>query len=621
MQMKRLLPVLVILSLILIGCTPAPPPPPPEPDKPAIVSQDFFAVYSGEFRNLNYLVTSTLNDMIVAQNCVMALVQPDNYGVLQPHAAESWTISPDGTVYTFKLREGQMWRTWEGEEYAETVAQDFVDAVKAVLDPETASFSAHHMRGTIKNADEYFLGLASDDHTEISFDQVGIKALDEYTVEYTLAQAMPWFPTLITHSVYMPVNAEFLADVGEDFGTDHQNMLYNGPYIWSGYEASNFRTFIRNEGYWDKDNVHIGSLNYTFNREAATLSPELFYRGETSSAGIASTVIDGWLEDPERVELVVPALVNWQWNFWYGFNFDPQFAAEYEPENWRLAVQSLNFRKAIFHGIDRVAAHLTIDPYNPERQLKNTITPPTFLSVNGVDYTQLPALKDIANTDPFQPELAKEYAAKAMEELDGIVTFPVKIKWNFSTAGVTNSQRSEVVKQQMETLFGDEFIELIAVGYPATGYLDATRRNGNYALQEVNWGAGYVDPFTYTPPYHTGNPMRYTDISIIAGDEYQMLLDKANAERVDLERRYNLFAESEAYLIENALVAPYRGGGGGYQATRIQPFSQIYNAVGFANLGFKYAWIREEPVTSDEYNELLAQWEVDRAAALRAAGQ
>jgi oligopeptide transport system substrate-binding protein len=620
--MKRILAFMVILAIALVGCTPTTPTTPTDPDPvdPVIVSQDYYTVYSAEIATANYLVSSTVSEMTVAMNTVDGMVEYDSFGVIRPAASTDWTISPDGTVYTFNLREGMNWYTHSGEEYAEVVAQDFVDAIKHILDPETASFSAHHIRGTIKNADAYFLGLASDDHEEISFDEVGIKAISQYVVEYTLEDATPWFLSMLTHTVYKPVNGAFLASVGDRFGTTHDTMLYSGPYLFANFAPQDVREYVKNENYWDEGNVHINTLTYRFNREAGALAPELFYRGEISSAAIPIAIIEGWMDDPDRKDLVFPNPVS-SWNFWYSFNFDPQFAAEYEPENWRVAVQNEAFRKAFYHGLDRVAAHLTVDPYNPERQLKNSMTSPGFVSVDGVDYTMLPALEQLTSTDPFQPELAKQFAAQAMDELAGTATFPVVVKYPYSTGSADATNRAQVIEQQLEGLLGTDFIDFVPVGYPATGYLDSTRRNGNYAFSEVNWGATYIDPYAYTPPFHTGNPMRYTDISLAAGDAYMTLLDAAHNEKVDLDRRYELFSVAEAYLLEHALVIPYRGGGGGYQASYIQPFTIPYAPAGLANLSFKYAWVRENPVTVDEFFELQDQWEADRLEALRVAGQ
>lgn len=582
--------------------------------------QDYRTVYSAELARIDYLVSSSTAEMQVGINTVSSLVEFDNFGVIRPSAAESWTISPDGLVYTFTLRQGMNWYTWDKQMYAETTAQDFVDAMQYVLDPATASFSAHHIQGTIRNADEYFLARASDDIEDIPFSEVGIRAVSRYVVEYTLENPTPWFLSMLTHTVYRPVNGQFLAEVGDRFGTDHQTLLSNGPFILVNFQPQNERRFERNENYWDQENVHIASLTYQFNREAGTLAPELFMRGEITSAVIPIAIIDGWLEDPERADLVFPNPVS-SWNFWYSFNFDPQFADGFEPENWRRAVQNINFRRAFFHGLDRVAAHMTVDPFNPDRQLKNTMTSPNFVIVQGVDYTMLPPLAPFTSADIFDPVAAQQYAATAMDELAGEVTFPVIVKWPFNTGSADATQRAQVVEQQLEALFGPEFIDFRPVGYPATGFLDNTRRNGNYALAEVNWGATYLDPYAYTPPFHTGNPMLYTDIALAAGDAYQDLVDEANAEVIDLDRRLNLLALAEGFLLENALVIPYRGGGGGYGVSYIQPFTIPYAAAGLANLSFKFAEIRETPVTSEEFFALQDQWEAERVERLRAAGQ
>jgi oligopeptide transport system substrate-binding protein len=583
-------------------------------------SQEYNTVYSAELASLNYLVSSTVSEMQIGLNIVSGLVEHDNFGVLRPSAAESWTISPDGLVYTFNLRQGVNWYTWDKQVFAPVVAQDFVDAMQYVLDPATASFSAHHIRGTIKNADAYFLSRSNADIPDMPFSQVGIRAVSRYVVEYTLENPTPWFLSMLTHTVYRPVNGQFLRQAGDRFGTDHRTLLSNGPFILTRHEPQNIRELERNENYWDRRNVHIPRLTFQFNREAGTLAPELFFRGEITSAAIPISIIDGWLEDPQRRDLVFPNPVS-SWNFFFSFNFDPQFAPEFQPENWRRAVMNQNFRKALFHGLDRVAAHMTVDPFNPDRQLKNTMTSPGFVSVQGVDYTMLPPLAPFTSMDLFQPDQARQFAARARQELAGQVTFPVIVKIPFSTGSADATQRVQVIEQQLENLLGRDFIDIRPVGYPPTGFLDNTRRNGNFAFAEVNWGATYLDPFAYTPPFHTGNPMSYTDISLAVGSAYMDLLDRANDEKIDLDRRFMLLAEAEAFLLENALVIPYRGGGGGYGASNIQPFTIPYSAAGLSNLGFKYAIIRDRPFTNQEFFDLQARWETERLAALRAAGQ
>lgn len=575
---------------------------------------EFRTLYSAELTTLNYLTSGNSSVHTLAANIVEALVEYDSFGVLRPGLAKHWTVSPNGLVYTFTLKDGVKWYTHDGREYADVEAQDFVDAMRYVLTKSNASGTANIVYRFIANAEEFFNGTITD------FSRVGIKAIDKSTVQYTLKSPAPYFLSALSYVCFYPANGKFLAETGERFGTDHRTLLSNGAYILRNHEPQNVRELVKNANYWDKDNVHINRVLFQFNREATQLAPEMFFRGEITTAGISTSILDGWLQDNARKDLVRPAPVS-SFAFWYAFNFDPKFDAQYQPDNWRKAVQNQNFRKAIFHGFDRVAAMLTLDPYEPERQLNNTITPPNFISVNGTDYTQLAPLKAISNSTMYNRNLALEFRNKAQVELRAQgVTFPIKMMMPFNTTGTDWTNRVQVIKQQLETLLGRGFIEVIPVGFPGTGFLDATRRPGNFAFQEVNWGPDFLDPEAYTQPFEAGNPVRYSDIALI-DTEYQKLLEAAKAELNDTAKRYELFAKAEAYLIENAYVIPYRVGGGGYVASRIHPYQGSYAAAGPSTGKYKFHKILERPLNTKQFNEAKAKWERDRITALQKAGQ
>lgn len=149
-------------------------------------------VYSAEVSTLNYLQSTATDVTVLGSLCVDGLVEFDRYGVMQPCLAESWDVSDDGTVYTFHLRQGVMWYTYEGEEYAEVKAGDFVAAAEYVLNASNASKVSNTCITTLLKAKDYYDGTTTD------FSTVGIKALDDYTVEYTLVAPCPissrWYP-------------------------------------------------------------------------------------------------------------------------------------------------------------------------------------------------------------------------------------------------------------------------------------------------------------------------------------------------------------------------------------------------------------------------------------------
>ncbi len=614
--MKKVLVMVLVVAMLLVGCTTTPATTPPTTTKK---SADFNTVYSGELTTLNYLVTSTTNDQTVAANAVDGLVEYDNFGVLKPSLAKSWKVSDDGLTWTFTLRDGVKWLKYDGTEYADVTAQDFVDALKYSFDKKNASKTANIAYGVIKNGEDFYNGKITD------FSQVGVKAVDKLTLQYTLKTPVPYFLTMLTYVSFLPANGKFLAEVGDKFGTDNKTILYNGAYLMKTYEPQNLREFVKNEKYWDKDNVFINKLTYKYNKEAATLAPELYFRGEITGAGIPTGSLDGYLKDAAKKDQIRPASTGF-YTYFYAFNFDPKFAKEYEPDNWKVVVNNLNFRKSMFHALDRKAAMLTDEPLAPERRLSNTITPKNFVSVGGKDYVTFGDMAKIATTDTFDKAKAVEFRDKAKKELEGKATFPVKVMMPYNSSGTQWTARVQVVEQQMEGVLGKDFIDIIPVGFPATNFLGVTRRAGNYAFQECNWGPDYADPETYTDPFYPGGTYNWPEKATGYNDangktKYQNLVDAAKAEVKDATKRLELFAKAEAFLINEAMVLPYGIGGGGYVATKAVPFTAPYAPFGMSELKFKFQTIGEKAMGTEDYLKAEAKWNTDRAAALKAAGQ
>ncbi|MFJ7406313.1 MULTISPECIES: peptide ABC transporter substrate-binding protein [unclassified Lysinibacillus] len=573
---------------------------------------EYRVVYSGEIKTLNYLKTSETNEFAVAANLVDGLIEYDKYGVVQPGIAKEWSSNEDATVWTFKLRDDVKWVTHEGKEYADVVAQDFVDGLNYVLDAKNES-STVWSATVVKNGEAFYNGELTD------FSKVGIKAIDKSTVEYTLEAATPYFLSMLNYVCFFPVNGKFLAEKSDKFGTTRENFLYNGAYILDKFEPQNERVLVKNDTYWDKDNVLIDRIRYKYNKEAATVAPELFLRGEIDSADIPTSIIDEWFNDDKKKSQVRQTQNNF-YSYFYALNFNPQFDAEYEPDNWKVAVNNKDFRKSLFHAFDRVSAMLTVEPFNPQDLLSNTITPKNFVDVEGVDYTQLEPLAAITSNDSFNKDLALEFKEKAMAALEGKATFPVKVLMPYNSGMPDWANRTQVIEQQIEKLLGADYVDIIVEAGPSTGFLSEVRRPGKFALIEANWGPDYADPSTYTEPFSvdgTYNKPELAEGYTEANGQtiYLNLLDKAKA-TIETEERYNLFAKAEAFLIEEAFVIPYAVGGSGYVASKLNPFEAQYSPFGVTAEKFKGQKVLEKPMSNDEFKAALAQWEQERANAL-----
>ncbi len=573
--------------------------------------QIYNAIYDEEVQTLNYLVTATTQEIGLAANFIDTLVDYNRYGQVIPSLAESYSCSVDGLTWTFKLREGVNWYTWDGDFYAETVAQDFVDALKYSFDPKSQSKTANIAYEVIKNGKDYYKGRIKD------FAKVGVKAIDKYTLEYTLEEPLPYFQSMLTYASFFPVNGKFLAEQGDAFGTSKESLLYNGAYLLTEFKPLKKRILIANQNYWDKANVHIQKLNYQYNKEAASVAQEMFLKGEISEIAIGSDLIDQWMADPKLKQKVRPATGSY-YTYCYALNFDPHYDEAFAPEQWRIAVNNLNFRKAFFYGFDRLAALTVDEPYIPSNRISNTITPEAFVSIAGKDYIYLGELTRYADTLKFDQTEAKIYMEKAVQELGDKIDWPIKVVMPYNPSNPNNLLKAQVIEQQLENLFSKDTVDVFTIPYPPSGYLTNTRRAGKYSIMEVNWGPDYADPHTFTGMFIDSNynfPELTTELDQNGRNKYevyQKMVAAAESEKVDLAKRYELYANAESYLLDNAWVIPYRKGGGGYVASLLNPFEQPFAPFGVATSRWKGMRILSRPMNAEQFEREKEAWEANR---------
>ena len=596
----------------------------------APVTEDavYKTLYASEVTTLNYLITGQTNELTIAANVVDCLVEYDSYGNVEPALALSWEQNEDATVWTFKIREGVMWVDKDGNEVAPVTANDWVSAAQYACDANNDSSTFYTMGGVIAGANEYYdwtayqmaLATATDgtdedgnavklivnedgeqevleEVPEASLDDIGVKAIDDYTLEFTLETSRPYFLSMVSFGPYMPVYGEFLAECGDKFGTSNEYLLYNGAFILSTYEPQQQRVLTKNPSYWDKDNVFLDAVQMTYNAEASSISATMYQSGEVDQADISSNLLSAMLADPATADLIHPTRSDTSYSYWYLFNFDANFDEEYEPENWTLAVNNENFRKSVVHAFNRMPALATNDRTDPESLKSNTITPSGFASASK-DYAYYGDLAAYTEGDNFDQELALQYKETAMEELaaEG-ATFPIKMLMCYNPTSSNWAEECQVVEQTIENILGTDYIDIIIQAGPETGFLGAIRRTGNYAFMKCNWGADYADPETWTDPftyYESGNQSSYSFIyksedpetqALYA--EYMDLVDAAKAITDDMDARYEAFAAAEAFLLDHAFAIPFSISNRSYQMCNLNVFEGQYASFGVANLRYK----------------------------------
>lgn len=607
-------------------------------------SQVVKLLYSDEVSDWNPLHPSGAGTYA---NWIDTLVEYDNYGLCQPCLAESWTKSEDGTVWTFKIREGVQWQRYDGSDYgAETVAEDWITSVKWILDPANTARSADKLFDVV-GAEDYYMAKERGENPD--FETVGFKAISKYELQITLNQPCPYFLSSLTFNWGYPTNAQFLEEMGDKFGTDNTTILYNGAFLCSEWEQNSYQINVKNPEYWDIDKIFVERLEKRYNAEQSTLAPEMLLRGEVSAADIPTSQVDEWLKDPAKADLIRPNRPG-NFSYWFLINFMPTYAEntvdgyKLDRAQWLAAANNLNFRKALYYGLDRLKAISCYDPHTPENELIRTITPPNFCAADGVDYTELEALKPYSDVDQFQSEKALEYRDAAKAELEAAgVSLPIVAYMPYELDS-TQTDLAVVVSQQLEALLGEDFIKFILEGYPSTDYLSVTRRAGNYSFMLGYWGPDYADPETWTEPFAMGQAYNYIwhmdgmATKTTEGDPngrmgrsgydetwwkdsvYDQKVRAAAEEVVDLSKRYNAFAEVEAWLLDQAVVIPVGTlGGCGYTSSYMNCFESQYAPFGASSSRYKYQYVMAKPMNTEEYMEGLKVWEAERARRISEA--
>jgi oligopeptide transport system substrate-binding protein len=585
------------------------------------VPEDYVSVTPEGLPTLNYLKDSKTEVMQLGYNTVDGLVEFDRFGLIMPSMATDWTISDDHRTYTFHIRKGVNWYTCDGKEYAPVTAHDFEAGIRWGLNKKNASGIINTVYDNIVGAKDYYLGNTTD------WNSVGVKVLDDYTIQYTFIRPLPYALRIFSFGAYYPVCQKFLDEVGDDFGTSNENMLYCGAYILTDYEPEYQRVLTANPHYWNREAISIQRIVYKYNKEADANGPELFTRGEISEVRLPGTIMDEWMNDPEKKKLMHPDILT-NVTYFMAYNFEPKYDEKYAPKDWVEAVNNLNFRKALFHGLDRVAALIAVAPYDYKRRLSNTLTRPNLVQVKGVDYTMMDGLKAYTEGESFNPELAVQYKKKAMEELRDKVTFPIKVVMPYSTGLVDDANQAQVIEQQMEKLLGTDFIDIILQPYPATGFNKAVRTAGKFSFMRLRWGPDYADPLSAFDPVMKSAIAPMWSRIYLARDyvqpdgrgKFEAMADEANAEVLDVQKRYELFAKAETFLLDNAFVIPMYLSGGGYIASYVDPFSSLTGQWGNNGLRkLKGAKLLDHPMGMEEYAEAEKKYLAERDEARRNA--
>ena len=609
----------------------------------------FSYVYETDPDSLNYLTTGKAAVANITSNVVDGLMENDRYGNFVPSMAEDWSVSQDGLTYTYTIRKDAKWYTSEGEEYAPVKAQDFVTGLKYAADNKSEAL--YLVQESIKGLDAYVKGEVKD------FSEVGIKAIDDQTVQYTLNKPETFWNSKTTMGILAPVNEEFLTSKGSDFAkaTDPSSILYNGPFLLKSLVAKSSVEFEKNPNYWDKDNVHIDKVKLSFwdGQDTGKLA-DTFKDGGFSMARLFPTSA-GYPELEKEFKDNIVYTPQDSATFLVGTNIDRQSykytskTTDEQKTSTKKALLNKDFRQAIAFGFDRTAYASQVNGESgASKLLRNLFVPPAFVQADGKNFGELVKEKlvtygdewkdvnlDDAQDGLYNPEKAKAEFAKAKTALQAEgVQFPIHLDMPVDQTNTTKVQRVQSLKQSLEATLGTDNVvidiqqlqkdEVLNVTYFAE-----TAAGEDWDLSDnVGWSPDYIDPSTYLDiikPSVGENTKTYLGFDAgtnnaaakqVGLEDYEKMVVEAGNEDTDVSKRYDKYAAAQAWLTDSALIIPTTSQTGRPMLSKMVPFTLPFAYSGNKGMSeallYKYLELQDKPVTADEYQKAQDKWKKEK---------
>ena len=619
---------------------------------------------SREINTLDYVTTALQEDTQFNVNFVDGLVETDRFGNYVGAIAESWDHNEDASVWTFYLRKGVNWSTNSGEIYDEVKAQDFVTSARHVAEFKSA---------TVQNL-SVISGLADyskdGDYSDEAWAKVGVKALDDYTVEYTLNTPTPYFYTSVEYMPFYPINEKFLESMGDgcelgnpdvntcSFGSlTPDSILYCGGFVLTAADSKSKTVITKNENYWDAENIKLDSVTYIYNDGSDPYSSIRGFEQNTyASASLPSTNPEVYTALAKKYAGYTSTTLPNSSAFGVVFNMNrltfenTNYATdETAKERTRAAILNKNFRLAIKAAYDVPAyvestqapevAMACIRNLNGVYNLVSTSDGTQYGKLVEEAYAELTG-ETVNLTDGQWPWLSKEkalaYLDAAEEELGFEITAENPIHLDMLTIETSDRlvKSSLSMKQSIEAnTDGRVVVELVMrdentvknIAYVTENFAEADFDISTF----TGWGPDFNDPKTFCDIYspvegYYMHAMGLTDEvmapdeygsddaikSQIGFDKYQELLDAADAITGDLDARYKAYAKADAYLLANALYIPttMQTGTMGVKVTHVVPFSKVYSLATCEDK-WKGLELQEDLVTTEQYETAKAAWE------------
>lgn len=463
---------------------------------------------------LNTLTSTYAIEFSLFKHMYENLVTLDDDDNTVPGAAESWDYDEDTLTYTFHLRKDGVWTNGDP-----VTAKDFEFAWSQALNPDVASDYAYFLY-FIKNAEKYFNG-------EVAWDEVGVKVVDDYTLEVTMEQPTPYALFLFSFGTLAPINQRFYEAVGADlYSTEAQYFCTNGPFALTEWSHNDKIVMQKNDAWHGAADVEVEEIDWKIITDAnAALSS--FLAGDLDMVGLGTGEL---IKQAEAAGATIQSYTDGS-SFYIYFNNNDQY------------LSNVNLRRALFNAIDEQKEIDTV--WQNDNEPMTSFTAPGVSATDGTSFAGKVGELYAPSRDQ---EKAKEYLATALSEL-GCTVDELSAHLSIDCGdSATSIAEASFYQEQWRQVLGIE----VTVNSMITKQGSQNRKTGNYVMSITGWGPDYNDPNTFLDLWVTDGGNNQTGFS---NERYDELIDLA-AKETDLEKRESYFIECEQIIADQLPIGP-----------------------------------------------------------------
>lgn len=610
-----------------------------------------FRSAAGEIQtwNLLYSVGAANSDVLV--NLWDGLTSADSFGKVVPAIATSWEHNSDSTEWTFHLHDDVDWCDVNGEIKAHLTAKDFLVGFEWVLNyTKNQSANTAIPMSVITGASDYYEytkalaeGGQEEEARALTYEDmlakgVGISAPDDYTVVYSCFAPCPYLDTMSFHCCFRPASEELINSLGVDgfFGVDYETLWYCGPYLIEEFISGNTKSYIPNPNWYGAaDHSRFEHMTITMISETS-IGVQLYQNGELDEITLDDSTMTAILDNPESPyydQLCEKRPT--QYSYSIHFNFQCLNPDGTPNENWNKAAANTAFRQCFNLGLDLTEWYACANKIHPLMCECNYYTMKGLcFTPDGTDYTRLVAKRLGIENEKYDGETMirlrghdiTDLRQQAIDELTALgVTFPVHVPYYVASGNSAAVDKAKVLQQCITKSFGEDFVVLDIDTYVSSLFQEVItpQLHGFY----INgWGSDYGDPLNFLSqevldnddayyavyyaniPKVAAAPADYQADLVAIYREFTDMVSKASAIADDITRRYEAFADAEAYMIENALTSPcwYDIG---WCLTHANEYSKVYSMCGVCNYEYVDWETRVDAYTTAEYEAFASAYE------------